>query len=304
MRKFINIKDINVKGSPHVRGEYRLDVAEEYAERYREKKHGMPDPVLFKVGKELFVGDGMHRIKGMELANATTQTFEVMDGTWEECVSFALCSNVANGIRRSDEDKRACAELSIREFPTLSDVALAEKCLVGKTLIGEVRKMLEASKEIPKVTQRVGRDGRTTSTPKPKGSNDSADTMEKPEVVSGHGKDATGFPLTEKSLVYWNRGAEVEELLKHLKAIERGLMVAKKEKDIMFVECNFNAFEADFDRVITNLELALPYAVCAKCQGQLVDKCRLCGGRGIISKHKFDTGVPAEMKKLRKDSIK
>lgn len=303
MRRFISVKDIDVNGSPHVRGEYRMEVAEEYSEFYKQKKHGMPDPVLFKVVDKLFVGDGMHRIAAMEIAKATTQTFEVIDGTWHDCVKFALRSNVANGIRRSNSDKRACAILAVKEFPSLSNVLLADSCAVGDDLIGEVRKEMEDKKLIPRLEKRTGADGRSMPSTK-KGIGEAEDKMEKTKGVSGLGKDATGYPLTEKSSIYWDRIQEIVDLRDHVSAIKRSIAIAMKEEDPLFSEFNFSAFEADIDRIDKNLSLAMPYSVCPKCQGNVVEMCRLCSGRGVISKFKFDTGVSEELKNIRKASIK
>ena len=309
MRRFVKISDIDVKGSPHVRGEYRMDIVEEYAEQYRQKKHGMPDPILYKVGDKLLVADGMHRIAAMEMAQATTQTFEVVEGTWQDCVRFALRCNVANGIRRNSADKRACVMLALKEFTGVSDSQLADSCAVGDDLIAQVRKEMEDKKVIPRLATRIGKDGKVRPA-KSKGSDEDTGAVEKTEIVSGYGKDSTGYPITEKSSVYWDRRSEVESLLAGLSAICRQINVARgseesgREADLLFAECNFNALEADFDRITTNLQLALPYAVCPSCQGQTVDKCRMCSGRGIISKFKFDTQVPAELKKIRKAGAK
>ncbi len=294
-KKLITISDINTKGSPHVRGEYRSDVAEEYSAQYKHRNHTMPEPVLFRVGEDLFVADGMHRIKAMELAGLKVQTFDVRVGSWQECVKYALSANVANGIRRSNSDKRACVTLALKEFPKLSNGALSDYCAVGDDLVASVRKDLDGS--IPKFEKRTGKDGREM--PAPKGKHEAEDKVEKAQVVAGYGVDATGYPLTAKSAKFWGRSDEVASMLRDIHGIEFKLKESKKHKDPLYSEINFNSIEADIERVESQLKLAIPHTVCPSCQGMLVETCKLCSGRGVISKFKWETSVPKELKKIR-----
>ncbi len=297
--KIISIADIDIKGSPHVRGEYRQEVAEEYAIQYRLKSHGMPKPVLFQsetIKPALYyVADGMHRIEAMKLAGRKEQAFEVIKGSWHDCVKYALKANVANGIRRSNADKRACVMLALKEFPKLSNGALSDACAVGDDLVASVRKELDGV--IPKFEKRTGKDGRETTAPKAK--HEAESKVEKAQVVAGFGVDATGYPHTQQSVKYWGRADEIKDLLGDIAIVERALKDAKRNKDLLFSEVNFNSMESDLDRISAGLALAMPYAVCPSCSGKLVDTCKLCRGRGVISKFLWDTGVPKELKKIR-----
>jgi len=113
--------------------------------------------------------------------------------------------------------------------------------------------------------------------------------------------DATGFPIPEPLLIYWNRADEVQEILTQLSHIKGTLEKAMEEKDLMYWELGTGPV-AHLSRAWQEIHAAKPYAVCLQCQGhpeiQPEGKCRLCGGRGLISKHRWET-VPEEMRTLR-----
>ena len=51
-----------------------------------------------------------------------------------------------------------------------------------------------------------------------------------------------------------------------------------------------------------DLDGAIPYAVCATCQGHSRDQCLHCKGKGFLSKHLFDRTVPDDLKAIRAKS--
>jgi hypothetical protein len=114
--------------------------------------------------------------------------------------------------------------------------------------------------------------------------------------------DDTGYPMPERAVGFWGRRAEVQDILNTVAAIKTRLKSAKENKDLLFCEVNFNSVMADLNRLRAGLSLALPYAVCPSCQSQLADTCKLCAGRGVISKFRFDVVVPMELKKIREAS--
>jgi len=300
--KLIKLEHINIKESPHVRSEYKQETAEEYAEQYKLDKAEMPDCILFETSAGSYlVADGMHRIAAMKLAGMKSNTFDVRSGSRTDCVKFALKCNVSHGIRRSSADKRACVELALREFGEVSNNSLSDACGVGVDLVIKVRQELESKKQIPKFEKLKSSDGREFK--RKKQNEEDSDTVEEGKVVSGFGKDKTGYPHTANSFKYAGRTDEVSTLINSITDAYKTLKKAKSDKDLLFCELNFNSIETDFERVIMMLKVAIPYAVCPSCQGQVVDKCRLCSGRGIISQFKFDTGVSDELKKIRRMKI-
>jgi len=296
--KLIKLEHINIKESPHVRSEYKQETAEEYAEQYKLDKAEMPDCILFETSAGSYlVADGMHRIAAMKLAGMKSNTFDVRSGSRTDCVKFALKCNVSHGIRRSSADKRACVELALREFGEVSNNSLSDACGVGVDLVIKVRQELEKKKVIPKFDKLKSSDGREFK--RKQTDEDDSDNMEKGKVVSGYGKDKTGYPHTANSAKYAERAEEVMSLIDSISESYKTIRKAKSEKDLLYCEVNFNSIETDFERVLMMLKVAVPYAVCPSCQGQIVDKCRLCSGRGVISQFKYETGVSEELKKIR-----
>jgi hypothetical protein len=116
--------------------------------------------------------------------------------------------------------------------------------------------------------------------------------------------DANGKAIPQFALVYWHRADEVKEMISHLDDISRALRIFQKQEDLMYGEVNISGALADIQRVWTNLACAVPYSVCTQCQGQPQaqpkSECRMCKGRGLISKFRWDTVVPAEIKRLAK----
>ncbi len=308
MPKMIYLKDIDTENSPKVRSEIRFDVCLDYCEKYKQKKHGMPPPVLFKVDGNHLVGDGLHRIEAMVMAGLDVGIFDVREGTWEDCVRFALLANTHHGVRRSNADKRQCVIQALREFTRLSNRSISELCAVGDDLVSEVRKDLQEKETIPKVDKRVAKDGRTLDAgdapakPKKKGPGEAKDkdTVAARTAVqpASEVRDSTGYPVPPKALIFWKRRNEALALVNVLRQLKHELKEAVKNKDLLFVEMNWNAVEADIERLDTGLDRIVPHATCVSCQGKLVETCKLCKGRGVTSKFLYDT-APSELKKIR-----
>lgn len=116
--------------------------------------------------------------------------------------------------------------------------------------------------------------------------------------------DKTGYPVPESSMIYWMRSVEVEEILLHISRARSRAKELQDSKDPMYCEVNMNSVYADLCNAYNSFKLALPHAVCPVCQGQTADTCTLCGGRGLISKFRFETAVPEELKTIRNKTIK
>jgi len=53
--------------------------------------------------------------------------------------THALLANAANGLRRSNADKRRCVEIALKEFGKLSSRAIAELCGVSHPFVDGLR---------------------------------------------------------------------------------------------------------------------------------------------------------------------
>jgi hypothetical protein len=103
-----------------------------------------------------FIGDGWHRFHALrELSRAVIPAIVHVGGR-REALKCALGANSGFGLRRTNKDKRRAVEIAVREFPTLSNRAVAELCKVSHEMVNALRPQLADS-----ASSRVGRDGKT-----------------------------------------------------------------------------------------------------------------------------------------------
>jgi ParB-like chromosome segregation protein Spo0J len=321
MKKLILLKDIDLDSSPKVRHELNDSVVSEYSERYRQKSHGMPEPILFQLGERYLIADGLHRITAMRSIGLKASAFEVLKGSRSDCVKYALKANLHHGLRRTNADKRRGVELAFAEFPDLSDEAVADVAAVSASLVKDVRSELVLKNVIPPSRSRVGKDGKTYPNKKKPVTvevqsevvkeNDEEDTnkVQKPKQLQAPDKkqepelDATGFPIPEEVIELWKSRWESIDALKQVGQLRSFLKSLAESNKPLFQEVKFNPMLADIDRIYDGMKVAIPYAVCPKCQGRLADKCKQCNGRGLLSEFRYRM-VPEEFRKLREKACK
>lgn len=110
--------------------------------------------------------------------------------------------------------------------------------------------------------------------------------------------DAVGRPIPSEAREIWGRRQEAQDLLTAISQVRSIVRRAQDEKDLLFAEMNFSSAMAHLDQAYATIETAKPYAVCPSCQGLL--GCRLCCGRRVISKYRWDTCVTREQKEAAK----
>lgn len=298
MQKLVFLSDIDLAGSPKVRCEVRGDVVNDYAEAYKQKTK-LPAPDVFEIEgqKQVLLADGLHRVTGARVAGLKMLACEVHKGTLEDCLSFALSSNVRHGLRRTHEDKRRCVEAAIAQWPKLSDLELSKRAHVSHTFVADTRRLLEqcgiTEEPVTKTsTNGVERPARNSGTRLQRCNNGSPKEDEKPL------SDTMGFPIPKDLAHFWQRIPEVKNLISQLRSIRDELVQRQTDLDLMYVEVNIDSAVAEINNAVALLKTAVPYAVCTSCQGKLREKCSLCRGRGLISKYRWDL-VPDEIKQLR-----
>ena len=322
MRKIVFLADIDLENSPTVRAEVRPDVVEDYAELYG-KRGTMPPPHVFQSKGDKFwlLADGRHRVEGARVAGRKALECETHTGGYQDALKFAVGANIAHGLRRSNADKRRSVVEFLKEFPTISNVQCSTMCVVGETLVREVRTAMEGDGQTTKQELRIDAHGVTRKNPTPKKKNvgatatsdDSSSlkarmTMEPQQVTKAPSVvvDATGYPVPEGCMVWWNRSQEVQDILTLLTRIKSFLEDKKEAGDKMYWEIG-NGTIADLEKVRYSISAAKPYAVCTSCQGhpelQPNGNCRHCGGRGVFSKFRWDT-VPRQIREIREKTVK
>jgi len=287
------------------------DVVADYAASYKAKVK-MPQPVIVfdPATKSSWVADGMHRITAAMQIKLKAIPCDVITGTYEDCVKLALSANQTHGLRRSNKDKRQCVSTAIKTWPDISNRHIAEMMGVDDKTVGTIRKELEEECAVAPTPVRTGKDDKKQSSEKkdsePSGAEIPHLTPQKSKKKEI--KDQTGYPIPSECLLVWNRSHEVGHILTALGNIKSVLVAARDDDDILYREVNFSTAISDLDKAWHAIQCALPYAVCTVCQGrpdmQPKGQCRMCKGRGMISKFRYDRTVPEEIKKVREDNKK
>lgn len=302
MSKLLFLSDISESG-PCVRSSVRPDIVDQYAQNYREKRP-MPPVVVFWDGKTYFLADGSHRCHAIAQIGRKAIEAEVRKGTYEEALQYALQANCAHGLQRSNADKRKCIAEALKQWPTYSNASLAKACDVDDHTVADVRKELEATKEVAPTPKRTSSSGRSVASEPV-----ARIPPRKSEVeasANGHASkpvlDKNGTPIPQAVIQYWNRSDEVLVLLTAVTDVMNSLKQAEKEKDKLFAQCNIPTALSDLDRVRMVIGCAVPHAVCTQCAGhpaaQPNGECRLCVGLGLLSKFRYDRLVPEEIKNM------
>jgi len=126
----IDISTIELDTSIQCRASIDTAVVNEYAERMAEGDRFSPIEV-FGTKSKCWIGDGWHRVLAARGTSAKSITANVHAGARVDALKHALNANSLHGIHRSNDDKRRCVEIALREFPKLSSRAVAALCGVS-----------------------------------------------------------------------------------------------------------------------------------------------------------------------------
>lgn len=190
--------------------------------------------------------------------------------------------------------------MSFQRFKQLSDAAEIKQEL-GDDAEGLSESALRALKSVPKA-KRKGVAAKAKKAGKP-----TAEAI-KQAAAQEIDMDNEGYPIPENVRVFWARSDEVKAILSTISKIVCTLRDAQKEKDPMYGEVMFSNTIADLEKAYHSIKCALPHAVCTTCQGhpetQPNNGCRMCHGRGLISKFAWDNLAPETIKRIRNNSAK
>lgn len=112
-------------------------------------------------------------------------------------------------------------------------------------------------------------------------------------------RDKTGYAVPEQWVPLFEREPEVAELRRKISEVRSSLRKSSENGDILWAPVSISIVLSELDAVYASLEDAIPYAVCAFCQGVTFKQCRVCKGRGVISRRIYKDTVPDELKAIR-----
>lgn len=155
------ISKISLDGSTQARAGLDEATIESYAESMT-AGDTFPPVVVFHDGSNHWLADGFHRIAAAKSLGHDKVEAEVKAGSREDAVWYAVGTNLTNGLRRTNEDKRRAVELVLVTWPEKSDRAIADHLGVSPTTVSATRKGLTV--QLGQSQSRQGRDGRIINT--------------------------------------------------------------------------------------------------------------------------------------------
>jgi len=163
--KSIKLTEIRIDGGTQTRAEISNATVEEYAEAVLEGAK-FPAVDVFFDGLENWLADGFHRYHAHKRAKVTDILATIHNGSKDDALVFALGANRANGLRRTNEDKRKCVTIALERWPEWSNRRIAEVCGVSHMTVSRLRP--DEVEQSDTITERVGKDGVRQPATKPK----------------------------------------------------------------------------------------------------------------------------------------
>ncbi len=161
----IEINKIRMDGGTQPREVFDEAAIQDYAEAMQ---HGakFPPVIVFHDGENYWLADGFHRVKAAVNAGLTEADCDVRQGSQADAQWFSFSANKTNGLHRTNEDKQRAVKAALLhpKGAGLSDNQIAEHVGVSDKTVAAWREKLETTSEIPKSTNRKGRDGRRINT--------------------------------------------------------------------------------------------------------------------------------------------
>jgi ParB-like chromosome segregation protein Spo0J len=165
MSQLLKLSSIVINANTQSREAINDDVVAEYAERMREGDK-FPPVVVFHDGSKYFLADGFHRVLAAERNDFRDILADVRKGTRADALKYSLGANITHGLKRTNADKRHAIGIALREFPELSDRAIAEMCGVSNQSVANHRPQVSKI-DTSTPPKRVGLDGKQYPSAKP-----------------------------------------------------------------------------------------------------------------------------------------
>jgi hypothetical protein len=152
----VKLANIELDASIQCRASINTDTVNEYAESMTAGEK-FPPVELFGAADSCLIGDGWHRVLAARQIGAVDIDANMHSGGRVDALRFALSANASNGLRRTNADKRRCVEIALKEFPRLSDNAIAQLCGVDNHTVKAARPVNLGNSQVEK---RMGLDGK------------------------------------------------------------------------------------------------------------------------------------------------
>ena len=184
--QLIAIDSIDISGGTQPRAEIDTTTVNEYAEAMKGGER-LPPVTVFQDGSTYWLADGFHRYHAARKNNSKKIEAVVHQGTVRDAILHSVGANHANGLRRSNADKRnsVLTMLNDEEWWGWSDREIARQCAVSQAMVTKVREGFTDNGY--QSGPRRGSDGRTQQT----GSEKRKKAAKKKKTASKSDSDAT-----------------------------------------------------------------------------------------------------------------
>ena len=119
----------------------------------------LPLPPIVIHRASMRVIDGVHRLRATELRGQNTIAAKFFDGDDAEAFALAVHLNVTHGLPLTLSERKAAAQKIVESHPHWSDRSIGLIAGVSNKTVGKLRGC--ATEEVPQLSPRLGRDGKT-----------------------------------------------------------------------------------------------------------------------------------------------
>lgn len=190
-QRWIDLKAIHRDGDTQSRVRLDPTIVQDYAQQFTRNAArtdrttldsyalwwGEFPPVDVFFDEEYWLADGFHRLAGIYEAlseagmpHGSADRWRVLCrvfmGNRRDAILYGAGANASHGLRRTNADKRKAVETLLRDkdWQAWTDTEIARRCAVDSKTVGNVRRLLEQSLEIPMIQDRKAGDGRQVET--------------------------------------------------------------------------------------------------------------------------------------------
>lgn len=108
---------------------------------------------VFHDGTDYFCSDGFHRLLAARRVGRASVPCHVHVGTAKDARIFGMTANDEHGLRMTREDKRACVEWLLDNYPELSHEDVCAKAGVSRSTVTRFLREKNSKKQIASMTQ-------------------------------------------------------------------------------------------------------------------------------------------------------
>ena len=161
----VHLDAIRLDGGTQPRGGINDDYVTELVEALQAGVTLPPVDIMYD-GQSYWLFDGFHRHAAHRQANYLVVPAIIHQGTQEEAQWRSYAANQTHGLRRSQADKERAIRAALKHPSAVgqADAAIARHLGVSDKTVTKYRQDMEASSEIPKISERTVQRGDTTYT--------------------------------------------------------------------------------------------------------------------------------------------